>query len=76
MTLQDEIDELGEKLVRIEKQYDDDMALIASEISELAKCACENCEGMGVFKYREFFERCHDCGGTGYARKEAEYEPD
>jgi DnaJ-class molecular chaperone len=76
MTLQDEIDELGEKLVMIEKQYDEAVAIIEWEIKELASMACETCEGMGEFKYREFFERCHDCGGTGYARKEAEYEPD
>ena len=52
--------------VEFESLLDSVIELIDKEYSDLEKKKCEFCEGLGQYKYREYFDVCRRCGGTGY----------
>ena len=64
-TIEKKIEELEERRNKIEKRYDRAIEIIDDKIADLQKISCRTCEGSGEFRYREFYEKCNDCNGTG-----------
>jgi DNA repair exonuclease SbcCD ATPase subunit len=65
-TLSDKLDKLGNLEEIIEDMCDKSIQYIHGKLHDLEKLACPNCEGLGEFKYREYFEVCKQCKGGGY----------
>jgi DnaJ-class molecular chaperone len=64
-TLSNKIDKLEDLENIIEDMCDKAIQLIHGKLHDLEKIACPNCEGLGEFKYREYFEVCKQCNGKG-----------
>jgi len=68
ITLNNKTNDLMDLRIELDQRFDKILQLIDTETLELEKNACKNCEGLGSFRYHEYFSQCHECGGTGHDR--------
>lgn len=68
VSLVEKLDCLAELRESYDTFFDEMIQIIDTTSSDLEKEKCNFCEGLGEYKYREWFDVCKHCGGTGYAR--------
>lgn len=68
-----QIEELEQKYIEVEKEYDLKLEEIDDQIQDLKSCVCPDCDGTGEKHYSTGYpdyviDTCNTCFGTGSQR--------